>query len=43
MMGLTESYQLLINKRKAEAKRKADEKKGMKLLPLLDEDAPVMN
>lgn len=41
--GVTESYQLLINKRKAEAKRKADEKKEMKLLPLLDEDTPVMN
>ena len=41
--GVTESYQLLINKRNAEAKRKKDEKNVVKLLPLPDEDAPAMN
>ncbi|WP_455664572.1 DUF6261 family protein [Phocaeicola sp.] len=34
--GVTESYQLVINKRNAEAKRKKDERKGIKLLPVIN-------
>ena len=34
--AVAESYQLVINNRKADAKRKKNERKGLKLLPVIN-------